>query len=60
MLYVARWWVIAASGTSGRSGSIEVSTTPLTSDDGGSRSSRWMCAMPMKRPVGVSIGGRHT
>ena len=45
-----RWW------RSGRSGSIESSRTPATSVDGGSRSSRWMCATPRNRPVGVSSG----
>ena len=33
---------------------------PLTSADGGSRSSRWMWAVPRKRPVGVACGGRTT
>ena len=48
------------SEASGGEGSMSVSSTPETSDDGGSRSSLWKWATPRYRPVGVSIGGRHT
>ena len=34
-------------------------TTPLTSADGGSRSSRCRCAVPRNLPVGVACGGPH-
>ncbi len=55
-LYVARWAATWSTVASGRSGSSDSSSAPATSVDGGSRSSRWMCAQPMNRPVGVSSG----
>ena len=47
------------SGVSGDSGSMSVSAIEPMRADGGSRSSRWMCATPRNRPVGVSFGGRQ-
>src|SRR5437763_1957121 len=39
---------------------MSLSATPDTSVLGGSRSSRWMWAMPRYLPLGVSVGGRQT
>ena len=39
---------------------MSLSRTCPTIVDGGSRSSRWMCATPSSRPVGGSSGGRTT
>src|SRR6478609_3232361 len=59
-LYVARWAATWSRDASGRNGSIDSSSAAATSVEGGSRSSRWMCAAPRSLPVGVSRGWRQT
>jgi hypothetical protein len=59
-LYVAIRRVISDSAVVGSSGSMSLSTTPPSSADGISRSSRWKCTTPRYRPVGVAIGARAT